>query len=98
MGILIDCLIFCILFIPLNRGMSFWINLILYVIGFIAKALILYGTITFSGVIIYCIMGVVMVWFLRKIIDALNPLTFMFIAILSQEVISLIPAMIGLLK
>ncbi len=85
MGILIDCLIFCFLFIPLHRGMSNWLSWIIYVLSYCIKSMVLYHNMNFSIFMVYSIMGAIIVYFLSKLADAINPLVFMFMAIFAQN-------------
>ena len=97
-GILVDCLIFCFMFVLLNRGIKFWICLISYVVAFILKAILLYGVITFQATIVYCIIGAVIIWLLEKLVDAINPLVFMIMAILIQEGVTLLIGLTGIFR
>ena len=92
--LLVDCIIFCLLYVPLKRGTLFWINLLLYVIAFVLKSLIFMQPITLSLILMYILVGAIMVWILDKCADSLSPVVFLFCALVFQEVIYYVLKMI----
>ena len=93
---LIDCLIFCFLYIPMSKGRPYWFNLLLYIIAFILKTLIIYKSINYKIIIFYVIVGVILVYLLQKIVDSISPFLYMLSAIFIQWIITLSVTFLGL--
>lgn len=97
-NILIDTIIFSLLYATINWGVSYWKNVIFYTICCEIKFAIALGGLNFSWFFIafglYFIIGLGVVWVLEKIEDAAGPFWFIVSGILVQEVISFLISLI----